>query len=225
MFEALADGTIASTTTAQVVSDAEVEEGVAAGRLVVDTRLRDALRRIDEGERNLTFPTPTLVDEATYAVEAAVARRGGRGAAAAPSRHARAAARDRRAGLPNRVYRKLVGPAGAFSSQLALHRADADDDLVQRVVGVELLRPQVGRRQPVQESRRGQDVAEGHDLDVPRAERLLREPPRRAARVVPPLAELRVLERRDPREPGTVASRMPPGRRMRCSVARAARTS
>ena len=70
MFEALESGTIVEYYDAQVVQDEELEKGVASGRLVVDTRLRDALRRIAAGEA-LAFPTPTLVDEATYAVEAA----------------------------------------------------------------------------------------------------------------------------------------------------------
>ena len=72
MFEALASGTIADYYDGQVVSDAEVERGVATGRLVVDTRLRDALRQIAGSDTPLEFPIPTLVDEATYAVEAAV---------------------------------------------------------------------------------------------------------------------------------------------------------
>jgi hypothetical protein len=71
MFEALESGTIAEYYASQVVPDAVVEKGVASGRLVVDTRLRDALRRIDAGELPLEFPSPTLADEATYAVEAA----------------------------------------------------------------------------------------------------------------------------------------------------------
>ena len=40
-------------------------------RLVVDTRLRDALRAIAAGETPV-FPVPTLVEDAEYAVEAAV---------------------------------------------------------------------------------------------------------------------------------------------------------
>jgi hypothetical protein len=72
MFEALEQGTIAEYYAAQIVSDDEVERGAAAGRLVVDTRLRDALRQLESGGGPLEFPTPELVDEATYAVEAAV---------------------------------------------------------------------------------------------------------------------------------------------------------
>lgn len=71
MFEALEQGTMAEYYAAQTLLDDEVERGVAEGRLVVDTRLRDALRAIEAGGTP-EFPTPTLVDEATYAVEAAV---------------------------------------------------------------------------------------------------------------------------------------------------------
>jgi hypothetical protein len=39
------------------------------GTLVRDTRLRNALRAI-RGGKPLTFPTPTLADDAAYAVEA-----------------------------------------------------------------------------------------------------------------------------------------------------------
>ena len=110
MFEALANGTIAEYYAAQVVSDAELEEGAATGRLVVDTRLRDALRRVDAGEA-IEFPTPTLVDEATYAVEAAAL-----GEADVVRLQRRLDVLEHRLatiehGLPNRVYRKLAGPA------------------------------------------------------------------------------------------------------------------
>jgi hypothetical protein len=111
MFEALANGTIGEYYDAQVVSDAEVEDGVASGRLVVDTRLRDALRRIADGATRLEFATPTLVDEATYAVEAAVL-----GEADVVRLQRRLDALEHRLatveqGLPNRIYRRLAGPA------------------------------------------------------------------------------------------------------------------
>ena len=48
--------------------------------------------------------------------------------------------------------------------------ADADDHLVERVVGRELLRLEVGRGEPVEEARRRQHVAVGLDLDVAGAE-------------------------------------------------------
>jgi hypothetical protein len=111
MSEALESGTMADYYASQVVADEEVERGVAEGRLVVDTRLRDALRRIAAGEEDLEFPTPTLVDEATYAVEAAVL-----GEADVVRLQRRLDALEHRlasveGSLPNRVYRKLVGPA------------------------------------------------------------------------------------------------------------------
>jgi hypothetical protein len=111
MYEALESGTIDDYYAAQVVSDEEVERGVAEGRLVVDTRLRDALQQVAAGQTPLTFPTPRLVDEATYAVEAAVL-----GEADVVRLQRRLDTLEQRLAtlersLPNRVYRKLVGPA------------------------------------------------------------------------------------------------------------------
>ena len=111
MFEALENGTISDYYATQVISDAEVARGAAEGRLVVDTRLRDILREVAAGGTQLTFPTPSLVDEATYAVEAAVL-----GEADVVRLQRRLDALEHRLatvehGLPNRVYRKLVGPA------------------------------------------------------------------------------------------------------------------
>jgi hypothetical protein len=111
MFEALENGTIADYYAAQVISDEELERNGAEGRLVVDTRLRDALRAIRAGDTPLAFPTPTLADEATYAVEAAVL-----GEADVVRLQRRLDALEHRlatveGSLPNRVYRKLVGPA------------------------------------------------------------------------------------------------------------------
>jgi len=80
MFDALKRGRMAEYYDALVVSDDELRRGTAEGRLVVDTRLRDALRELrDEagafvppGSRSrLRFPLPTLVEDAEYAVEAA----------------------------------------------------------------------------------------------------------------------------------------------------------
>ena len=87
MYEAYKSGTIGQYYESLVVRDAELERGAGEGRLVVDTRLRDALLALrsssDDGaetsrrfslpgeHRGLDFPYPTLVDEASYAVEAA----------------------------------------------------------------------------------------------------------------------------------------------------------
>ncbi|TMK73240.1 MAG: glycosyltransferase family 2 protein [Actinobacteria bacterium] len=65
-----------------VVDDEALERGVANGSLVVDARLRDALRVLTDGgerrfalpaggESRLTFSRPTVVDEAAYAVDVA----------------------------------------------------------------------------------------------------------------------------------------------------------
>jgi hypothetical protein len=109
MFDALEQGTMASYYSSQLVSDDDVEQGVAARRLVVDTRLRDALRAIGAGSAP-EFPDPTLVDEATYAVEAAAlgdadVMRLQRRLDTLESRLATIELR-----LPNRVYRKVVTP-------------------------------------------------------------------------------------------------------------------
>ncbi len=53
-----------------VVDDDALERGLEEGSLVIDTRLRDALRTLREGNE-LRFPRPTVVDEAAYAVDVA----------------------------------------------------------------------------------------------------------------------------------------------------------
>jgi Glycosyl transferase family 2 len=53
-----------------VVDDEALERGLSDGSLVTDTRLRDALRALRE-RKTLTFPRPTVVDEAAYAVDVA----------------------------------------------------------------------------------------------------------------------------------------------------------
>jgi hypothetical protein len=84
MYEDYRAGRIADYFESELLADDELERGVSEGRLVVDTRLRDALRglRAHAGSdreflppseaQPLTFPLPTLVDDAEYAVEAAV---------------------------------------------------------------------------------------------------------------------------------------------------------
>lgn len=44
---------------------------LADGTLVVDTRLRDALRGLETSVGNIAFPVPNIVDDASYAVECA----------------------------------------------------------------------------------------------------------------------------------------------------------
>jgi hypothetical protein len=66
------------------LDDALLEDGLADGTLVVDTRLRDALRSLREavggggsfalpeaGRSHIRLPVPTIVDDASYAVECA----------------------------------------------------------------------------------------------------------------------------------------------------------
>jgi len=65
-----------------VVDDAELKRGLAENLLVEDTRLRDALRtlagasplpeQVEFRRELLTFPRPSVVDDALFAVEAAV---------------------------------------------------------------------------------------------------------------------------------------------------------
>jgi hypothetical protein len=111
MFEALRSGRIHEYYSSLVVGDDEVERGVAAGRLVVDTRLRDALREVRAGKVPLSFALPTLVEDAEYAVEAAVL-----GEADVVRLQRRLDTLERRLQslelrLPNRVYGKLARTA------------------------------------------------------------------------------------------------------------------
>ena len=123
MFAALKSGTIAEYYDALVLSDEDLARGLAQGRLVEDTRLRDALRslRANGGATEeytlpsdaspLEFPIPSLVDDAEYAVEAAVL-----GEADVVRLQRRLDTLERRLQglelrLPARVYRKLSGTA------------------------------------------------------------------------------------------------------------------
>jgi Glycosyl transferase family 2 len=53
------------------VDDEALERGLRDGSLVIDTRLQEALRRLEAGNGGLTFPRPTVVDEAAYAIDVA----------------------------------------------------------------------------------------------------------------------------------------------------------
>ena len=121
MFEALRSGRIEEYYLSLIVDDDEVEAGVAEGRLVIDTRLRDALRQLrgEEGSgysrpsqaTELSFPLPTLVEDASYAVEAAVL-----GEADVVRLQRRLDTLEHRLQslelrLPSRVYRKLSATA------------------------------------------------------------------------------------------------------------------
>jgi len=81
-YDALQNGRIEQQHDSLVVDDEAVARGVGQGTLVVDTRLRDALRSLAadalgrryalprERVAPLSFPAPTLSDDAEYAVEA-----------------------------------------------------------------------------------------------------------------------------------------------------------
>jgi hypothetical protein len=118
MFEALKSGTLPEYYDSLVVDDSELERGVSEERLVVDTRLRDALRLLPTDDDELPvgsaplleFTTPTLVDEATYAVEAATL-----GEADIVRLQRRLDTLEERLAtielrLPNRIYRKVTSP-------------------------------------------------------------------------------------------------------------------
>jgi Glycosyl transferase family 2 len=66
----LEEGRIAEFYDSLVVDDDALERGLQDGSLVIDTRLRDALRTLLDGQK-LTFPRPTVVDDAAYAVDVA----------------------------------------------------------------------------------------------------------------------------------------------------------
>ena len=100
MFEALANGTIGEYYDAQVVSDAEVEDGVASGRLVVDTRLRDALRRIADGRDAARVRDADARGRGDVCRRGSRSRRGGCRSAPTAPRRARAPTRLGGAGTP-----------------------------------------------------------------------------------------------------------------------------
>jgi Glycosyl transferase family 2 len=64
------DGRLSEVYESLVVDDDALERGLAEGSLVIDSRLRDALRALAEG-KDVAFPRPTVVDEAAYAVDVA----------------------------------------------------------------------------------------------------------------------------------------------------------
>jgi tetrahydromethanopterin S-methyltransferase subunit G len=90
LHDALEGGTLDESYGALLVDDDALERGLAEGSLVLDTRLRDALRVLagaeaeplpaadarfalpDQDSPRLRFPRPSVVEDAAYAVEAAV---------------------------------------------------------------------------------------------------------------------------------------------------------
>jgi hypothetical protein len=83
-YDALQSGRIEQQHESLVVDDEPVARGVDEGTMVIDTRLRDALRSLateapgrhfalpSERAEGLSFPPPTIADDAAYAVEAGV---------------------------------------------------------------------------------------------------------------------------------------------------------
>jgi hypothetical protein len=65
------EGRFAEFYESLVIGDEALERGLGEGSLVLDTRLRDALRTLREEGGQLSFPRPTVVDEAAYAVDVA----------------------------------------------------------------------------------------------------------------------------------------------------------
>lgn len=87
LFGALEDGSLLDQYRNLIVDDGALERGLVEGSLVVDTRLRDVLRKLagvgpvpadgpvfapPAATETLRFPRPSVVDDAAYAVEAAV---------------------------------------------------------------------------------------------------------------------------------------------------------
>jgi hypothetical protein len=70
-YGALQSGAIDDQHWSLVIDDDALSRGLEDGTLVIDTRLRDALRTIRDGGQ-LAFPTPSVEDDARYAMEAAV---------------------------------------------------------------------------------------------------------------------------------------------------------
>jgi Glycosyl transferase family 2 len=66
----IAEGRVRELYDSLIVDDGALERGLQDGTLVIDTRLRDALRTLRDGKPP-TFPRPTVVDEAAYAVDVA----------------------------------------------------------------------------------------------------------------------------------------------------------
>jgi hypothetical protein len=64
------EGRLEEVYESLVVDDDALKRGLEEGTLVLDTRLRDALRALNDGKQ-LVFPRPTVVDEAAYAVDVA----------------------------------------------------------------------------------------------------------------------------------------------------------
>jgi Glycosyl transferase family 2 len=78
---AYSEGTLEEFLAEHEVSEADLERGLAAGTLAVDTRLRDALRSLRDGDQTfvlpgdaapLDFSAPSIDEEAAFAAEVSV---------------------------------------------------------------------------------------------------------------------------------------------------------
>jgi hypothetical protein len=69
---AFEEGRFAEFHESLIVGDDALERGLEDGSLAIDTRLRDALSTLrSPGDGGLTFPRPSVVDEAAYAIDVA----------------------------------------------------------------------------------------------------------------------------------------------------------
>lgn len=75
-YAAIQDGRIDEFLASLTVDERTLEEGLASGSLVVDERVRDALRQVRADETALRFTPPDLDEEMRYGVETAVLEEG-----------------------------------------------------------------------------------------------------------------------------------------------------
>jgi glycosyl transferase family 2 len=83
VYRARSEGRFAEFYESITIDDAELERGIDDGSLVIDTRLRDSLRTLRsagtnggfglpaQGSSLLSFPRPSVVDDAAYALDVA----------------------------------------------------------------------------------------------------------------------------------------------------------
>ena len=112
MYAALRSGRMAEYYEALVVSDEELERGVAQGRLVVDTRLRDALAQVrDAAAPGAALPAPDARRGRRVRGRGGGARRGRRRPAPAEADELERRLQTVEPRLPRRAYRKLTRTA------------------------------------------------------------------------------------------------------------------
>ena len=193
-----------STTTTRRRSSPTRSSSEASPRAASSSTRGCATRcgRIAAGETQLAFPTADTRRRADVRRRGSRARRGRRRPAAAPPRRARAAPptveqrpSERASTASSRgPAKRVLGAASRLTARSPI------DHLVQGSWASSSSGLRSAAARPYRNPPRCEHVSVGLDLDVSGAERLFREPPGGAARVVPPLAELLVLERRDLRD-------------------------